>query len=369
MNQPRPRVEYQPTVARIQEVIDSYPGIFRDLLTYLEERIKEVLTGASATVIVRICGPNLDSLRAKAAEVSDQTATIPGVVDLQVEPQNPIPTVEVSYQHGPGQQMGLTPGDLRRATTTLLHGVKVGEIYNDEEIINVIVWGVDPLQRDPQSLRRIRIDTPSGGAVLLGDIADLQIVAAPNLIQGEGASRRIGVTLNVAGRDLGTVATEVEQAVRAMEFEQGYFPEFVGEYAAQQEARNTLLGLGALSVLGILLLQSDFRSLWLVLLVFVSLPFALVGGVASVFLTGGVLSFGSLVGFVTVLGIAARNGILPRTPAVELTGHHVSTVQATGWSGAKNGELLGRAGERFGALLTMDRSLQHQQNLGALACA
>ena len=95
-----------------------------------------------------------------------------------------------------------------------------------------------------------------------------------------------------------------------MEFEQGYFPKFVGEYAAQNEARNTLLGLGALSVLGILLLQSDFRSLWLVLLVFVSLPFALVGGVASVFLTGGVLSLGSLVGFVTVLGIAARNGIM-----------------------------------------------------------
>ena len=88
-------------------MIDGYPGIFRDLLTYLEERIKEVLTGASATVVVRIYGPNLDILRAKAAEVSDQIATIPGVVDLQVEPQNPIPTVAVSYQHGPGQQMGL----------------------------------------------------------------------------------------------------------------------------------------------------------------------------------------------------------------------------------------------------------------------
>ena len=306
-----PEVDYQPTVARIQEVIDGYPGIFRDLLTYLEERIKEVLTGASATVVVRIYGPNLDILRAKAAEVSDQIATIPGVVDLQVEPQNPIPTVEVAYQHGPGQQMGLTPGDLRKATTTLLHGVKVGEIYKDQEIIEVIVRGVDPLRRDPQALRRIRIDTPSGGAVPLGDIADIQIVATPNLIRREGASRRIDVTLNVAGRDLGTVATEVEQAVRAMEFEQGYFPEFVGEYAAQKDARNTLLGLGALSVLGILLLlQSDFKSLRLVFLVFVSLPFALVGGVASVFWTGGVLSLGSLVGFVTVLGIAARNGIM-----------------------------------------------------------
>ena len=96
--------------------------------------------------------------------------------------------------------------------------------------------------------------------MLLGDIADIQIVATPNPIQREGESRRIDVTLNVAGRDLGTVATEVEQAVRAMEFEQGYFPEFVGEYAAQKEGRNTLLGLGALSVLGILLLQSNFRS-------------------------------------------------------------------------------------------------------------
>ena len=297
-----PKVDYQPTIRTIQEVVNGYPGLYRDLLTYLRERIKEVLTGASGSIVVRIYGPNLEVLRGKAAEVGERISAIPDVIDLQVEPQDLIPTIEVEYRHAAAGQLGLTPGRVRAAITTLLQGTKVGEVYEDEEIIDVVVRGVDRLRRDPHVLRQVRLDTPLGGAVPLGDVATVHTVAVPNLIQREGASRRIDVSLNVSGRDLAAVASDVEEAVGSVNFDQGYFPELIGEYAAQQEARNRLIGLSLLSVFGILLLlHADFKSPRLVFLVFVSLPFAL---------AGGVLSLGSLVGFVTVLGIAARNGIM-----------------------------------------------------------
>jgi Cu/Ag efflux pump CusA len=130
-------------------------------------------------------------------------------------------------------------------------------------------------------------------------------------VQHENNSRRIDVTCDVSGRDLGSVAREIESKVRGLNYDRGYHPEFLGEYAARQESRNRLLAFAALSFLGILmLLYTDFNELRLTLLVFITFPFALVGGVMGAFLSGGVLSLGSLIGFVTVLGIAARNGIM-----------------------------------------------------------
>jgi Cu/Ag efflux pump CusA len=155
------------------------------------------------------------------------------------------------------------------------------------------------------------MDTPSGANIPLREVADVRIVPMPNVINHENGSRRIDVSCNVAGRDLGAVAQEIERRVLSISFDRGYHPEFLGEYAAREEASRRLLALAGVSLIGILLiLHTDFRSLRLVTLVFVSLPFALVGGVASAFFVGGVLSLGSLVGFVTVLGIAARNGIM-----------------------------------------------------------
>jgi Cu/Ag efflux pump CusA len=200
---------------------------------------------------------------------------------------------------------------VRRAATTLIKGQKAGELYEAQQINDVVVWGAAHIRTDIESLRRLRISLPAGGDAPLGDVADIRIAPTPNVIQREAASRRIDVTCDVKGRDLGSVAREIESKVKAISFERGYHPEFLGEYAARQASQNRLLALSALALLGILLLlHADFRSPRLVALVVVSLPFALVGGVAAALLTGGVLSLGSLVGFVTVLGIAARNGIM-----------------------------------------------------------
>ena len=167
------------------------------------------------------------------------------------------------------------------------------------------------MRTDLFAIKRLPIDTAGGGYVPLETVADVALAPTPNEIKREGASRRLDVTCNVRGRDLGAVAREIEAALGRRAVPRGLPPEFLGEYAARQASQNRLLALGCLSLLGILLLlHVDFGSARLIALVALTLPFALIGGVAAAFLTGGVLSLGSLVGFVTVLGIAARNGIM-----------------------------------------------------------
>jgi CzcA family heavy metal efflux pump len=305
-------VDYDETVAKVQEAVDGYPGLYRDLLTYLTERIKEVLTGASGAIVVRIYGPNLDELRATAQNVADVMGTVEGVTNLKVEPQVLIPQIVIDFKPEAAAQFGLSPGDVRRATTTLIRGTQVGEIFEEQKIFRVMVWGSESVRRDVDVLRGLMLDTPSGGQVPLEAVASISIQPAANAIQRIGTSRKLDVICNVSGRDLGSVAQEIEQRVLAdVEFEQGYHPEFLGEYAEARASRQRLLGLTAFSLLGILLLlQSDFGSMRLVLLIFLTLPFALVGGIAGAFACGGVISLGSLIGFVTVLGVAARNGIM-----------------------------------------------------------
>ena len=156
---------------------------------------------------------------------------------------------------------GVERQQVRRAVGTLVNGVKVGEVYQDQKSFDVVVRGTEDLRSDLAALRELPIDLPSGGHVPLGDLADLEIVPAPNEIKRESASRRIDVTCNVQGRDLGTVAREIESKVRALKFDAGYHPEFLGEYAAREESRRRLMLLAVMSLVGIvLLLHVDFRS-------------------------------------------------------------------------------------------------------------
>jgi CzcA family heavy metal efflux pump len=306
-----PKVAYQPTLARVQEVVDGYPGLYRDLLTYLRERVQDALSGASASLVVRLYGPNLEVLRAKASEVRNAIADIPGVTELRVQPQILVPQIAVHFRPEAAERFGLTPGAVRRAAATLIQGTRVGQFYEDQRISDVVVWGAPRLRSDVETLRSLPIDTPEGGMVPLRDVAEVVVEPSPSEITREGASRRIDVTCNVRGRSLGSVAAEIEQKVRGLHFERGYHPAFLGEWAAQQESRQRLLWLSLISLIGVfLILHADFGSARLALLVFAGLPFAWIGSVIAVVCSGGVLSLGSLIGFVTVLGVAARNGIM-----------------------------------------------------------
>ena len=306
-----PKADYDPTVKKVQAVVDGYPGLQRDLLTYLRERIKEVLTGASASIVVRIFGPDLPTLRGKAAEVAGVFKDVPGVTTLKVEQQALVPQVVVTPRRDAAAIYGLTEAQILRTVATLVKGQKVGEVFEEQKIHAVAVWSIPEARTDLTSLRELLIEAPGGAAVRLGEIADLAIVPTPNEIKREGASRRIDVTCNVAGRDLGAVARDLEARLATVKFPAGHHPELLGEYKERHDSSQRLLWLTCAALGGIfVLLLADFQSLRLALLVFLTLPFALIGGVFAAKLNGGVLSLGSLVGFVTVIGIAARNGIM-----------------------------------------------------------
>ena len=306
-----PEVDYDATVAKIQGAVEGYPGLYRDVLTYLRERIKEVLTGTAATVVLRIYGPDLVILQQKAKEIAGAIAEIDGIADLHVQPLTMIPQVEIKFRPEAAAQFGLAPGDVRRAATTLIKGTKVGEIYQGQKIFEVMVWGTPKVRHDMTVLQTLVIDTPTGGHVPLGQVADVYVAPTPNHITREANSRHIDVSCNVSGRDLGSVAREVAAKVKAIDFETGYHPEILGEYAERQQSRNRLLGVAILSAVGIFfIVYADFASVRLALLLLLCLPIALTGSIFSALLSGGVLSLGSIVGFVTVLGIVGRNGIM-----------------------------------------------------------
>ena len=204
---------YDETVAKAQEAVDGYPGLYRDLLTYLTERIKEVLTGASGAVVIRIFGPELDVLREKADEVAAAIKDVEGVTNLKVEQLVLVPQVTVRFRPQAAAVFGLTPGDVLQATSTWINGTRVGEVYEEQKIFGVVVWGEKSVRRDIDALRELLIDTPSGAQVPLKDVADIAIEPAPNSIKREGASRRIDVICNASGRDLGSVAQDIEKAV------------------------------------------------------------------------------------------------------------------------------------------------------------
>jgi CzcA family heavy metal efflux pump len=306
-----PDVKYDETVGKIQEVVNGYPGLYRDLLTYLRERIKEVLTGASATLVIRIYGEDLEIIRNKAEEVRNSITDIPGVIDLKVTPQDLVPQIEVKVKSERAAQFGLTAGKIRETVNIYQKGIKVGEFFENQNIFDVVVWGSADVRSNVNSLQSLMVDIPTGGLVPLSEVADVSIAPVPNQITREFASRYTEVTCNVRGRDLGRVARDIESKLQVLSFERGYHPELLGEYAAQKESKNRVLALSLLSLIGIfIILQADFSSTRLALTVFSGLPFALTGGVIVALLSGGVLSLGSLIGFITVLGIAVRNSIM-----------------------------------------------------------
>ena len=306
-----PSVDYEPTVAKIQSIVDGYPGLYRDLLTYLRERIKEVLTGASATIVVRVSGPELSTLRSQAEAIAKEMGGIQGVADLTVQAQVIVPQVEVQFRPEKAAVFGVTPGQVRSAAATIIGGAKVGEFSEDQKLFDVVVWGEPEVRSNLDAVRNLQIPLAGGGVVPLQSVADVIVTPTPNEITRENGSRRIDVTTNVRGRDLGAVARDLERVLAGYKFPQGYYAEVMGEYAERQASSSRLMLAGSLALVGIfLLLLIDFGSPRAATLVFLTLPFALVGAIAAVLLTGRVLSLGSLVGLVTVIGIAARNGIM-----------------------------------------------------------
>ena len=306
-----PAVDYDETITAIEDVVYGYPGLFRNVETYLNERIDEVLSGSSQSFVVRIYGPDLKIIHDKAEEVEDSLRGIPGIVDLNVQLQSQVPQIQVEANLAAAQRYGLKPGDVRRASGTLLAGEEVGDIFRDGKAYDVNVWSTPATRQSLTSVRDLLLDTPGGGHVRLGEVATVQIRPAQSVIYRENASRRIDVGAEVAGRDLSAVADEMDDRLENIQFPLGYHAVVLGEYAEREAASNRLLGFAIAAALGVfLILLASFENARVAVLGFLTLPSALVGGLLAVYFTGDVISLGSLVGFLTVFGIAARNMIM-----------------------------------------------------------
>ncbi|MEA2177009.1 MAG: hypothetical protein QOG77_306 [Solirubrobacteraceae bacterium] len=304
-------VDYDKTLASVHRTVEGYPGLYRDVQTYLRERIKEVLTGTSESIVVRISGPELETLRAKADEISERIADIPGVIDAHPSFSEDLPHVEVELDLAAARRHGLKPGDVRRQSSALLASEEVSDIFYAGKAYDVHVWSIPSARDSVTDVEQLPIDTPAGGHVRLEQIADVRIAPTPNNIEREQRSRRIDVGANVEGRDLASVVHDVEERLEGVAFPREYHAEVLGESTELNAAQDRLLLFGIAAAVAIfLLLHAAFRSLRLAALTFLLLPMALVGGVLAVWLGSGVLSLGTLVGFLTVFGIAARNGIL-----------------------------------------------------------
>jgi CzcA family heavy metal efflux pump len=306
-----PAVDYDKTLASVSNTVDSYPGLYRDVQTYLRERVREVLTGTSEAIVVRIYGPDLDVLYTKADEISKEMQGIPGLIDAHADLQEDLPHAEVEVDLAAAQDYGLKPGDVRRQASTLIASEEVGDIFKGGKAYDVHVWSTPETRNSVSSLRVLPIDTPAGEQIPLEQVADVRIAPTPNAIERTQQSRRIDVGANVEGRDLGSAVSAVEDRIAGVDLPREYHMEVLGESSELAAAQKNLLIYGIAAALAILfLLQASFGSLRLALLLFLTLPMALVGGVLAVWLGDGILSLGSLIGFLTVFGIAARNGIL-----------------------------------------------------------
>ena len=307
-----PSVDYDETLASVQSLVDGYPGLYRDVQTYLKERIREVLTGSSHPIVIRIYGEDLEVLRSKADEIEGKLAGISGLTELHTELLVDVPQIQVQVDLDKAQQYGLKPGDVRRAAAYLIAGEEVGDIHTANRTYDINVWST-PQNRDSlTSVQNLLIDTPGGDQVQMQEVADISIVPVPNAIYREDLARRLHVEADVEGRDLGSVVAEVEAALETVDYPLGYSAVMLGEFAERQEAsRRIMIAALVAALLIFLLLRISVGSWLMAMLSFLSLPAALVGGILAAFIfSEGVISLGSMVGFLTILGVAARNGIM-----------------------------------------------------------
>jgi CzcA family heavy metal efflux pump len=306
-----PSVDYAATLEKIRALINSYPGLYRDVQTYLNERIEEVISGAKEAVVVRVYGQDLDVLRGKANEVRNVMSGVRGTVDLHVELSVDVPQLDVEVDLAKAARYGLKPGDVRRAAALLVAGEEVGDVFTNNQVYGVVVWSTPKTRQNSGSIGNLLLDTPSGAKVRLADVASVSVRATPDSVTRQRGSRYLDIDANVQGRDLASVVHDIQSKLDGVEFPEGYHFEMLGEYQERQSAQRSLsitAGLAAIAIF--LLLNASFGSWRLATLLFLTLPMALVGGALGIYLVGGDVTIGALVGFFTVFGIAARNGIL-----------------------------------------------------------
>jgi len=305
-----PKADYDKTIEKVNEIAQGYPGIDGDVTTFLTSRFGEYLSKVDEPIVVRLFGQRLDKLEEQAAKVRESIAGIQGIVEPRIHQETSEPVVEIEVDLDKAKQYGVKPGEVRRSAAAMLAGIEVGNLFEEQKLFEVVVWGEPGVRHSVESIRNLLVDAPNGRQVRLGDVADVRISSAPDLIQRENVARYVDVVADVNGRSVPAVAADVEARLLGMAFPIEYHAELLGGYARQQASRTQLWIVSAACVLAIgFLLHASIGS-WLVALVMLlTLPLALAGCALAAFANGGSLSIGAIAGFLTVLGITARHGI------------------------------------------------------------
>ena len=306
-----PGADYARTVDAVRGVIGSYPGMSHKVLTYSEERLEAAETSSTHAVTVRVFGPDLQVLRTKAEEVRRTLATIDGVVNPRVEAQVVEPTLQVEVDLDAALRHGIRPGDVRRATATMLSGLLVGNLYEQQKIYDVVVWGTPATRANLTSVQDLVIDTPSGGHVRVGDVATVKVAPYPTVIKHEDVSRSLDVTADVSGRSVGAVIQDATNRVHALSFPLEHHAEVIADSGHRRDSDRRMLGLALAALVAMYLLLQAVTGSWrLALVMLLLVPTAGVGGVLTAFFVGGMMSAGALMGLLLVFGLFLRNEVL-----------------------------------------------------------
>lgn len=300
------------SVKQLREAFLELPGVAPNIGGFISHRMDEVLSGVRSAIAIKIFGPDLAELRSIGEQVRDTIEPVEGVVDLQLEPQLPIRQVQIQYDRDAAAGYGLTMAQISDVVETALNGRVVSQVPEDQQLIDITVSLPESARNSLDAISNLPISTPTGELVSLGDVADVGYGMGANVVNREDVSRLIVVSANVAERDLGSVVGDIQAQIREnVQLPNGYFIQYGGQFEAEQNATNNLLVYSILAAVAIAVLMFfSVKSLPATVAIMINLPLALVGGIVSILLTGGVISVASLIGFITLFGVAVRNGLL-----------------------------------------------------------
>ncbi len=296
----------------IRDKLALIPGVTSNVGQPISHRIDHLQSGVRAQIAVKLFGDNLQTLRSKAEEIRNVMEAVPGATDVLIEKQVLIPQIRFNVDRARAAQYGLRPGEVSETLETALNGKVVSEAVEGQRRFDVVVRFSDEARNNLDALQNATIDTPNGTQIPVSAIATIENLPGPNQVLRENTQRRIVIQANTAGRDLGSVVGDMRSRIAAqVQLPEGYFVEYGGQFEAQQEATRTLSLLTIFSLIAIffILLKAlgDWRS---ALQVMINIPLALIGAIAALLLTGGVFSIATLVGFISLVGITSRNGIM-----------------------------------------------------------
>ncbi len=307
-----PETDKEATLQRLREAFRVLPGTNVTIGQPISHRIDHMLSGTRAAIAVKIFGPDLSELRRLGVRVRNAMEGVPGVADLQLEQQADVPQLRIYADRTALARFGMTPGDLAQTIDVAFGGEPVSQVLEEGRAFELVVRLPRALRSSVESISGVAFDTPTGGRIRLADLARVVVERGPNTVSREDVQRKIVVQANVAGRDLGSTVDDIRRRVHeGVPMPPGYHVEYGGQFESQEEATRRITLLSGLAVvLVFLVLFREFGSARLAGLVMANLPLALIGGILAVLLTDGVVSIASLVGFVTLFGVATRNGVL-----------------------------------------------------------